>query len=144
MNVVWIFIVLFWYFVHTCSTLKDFFFLACGPLPEKSPVTLLIVGNFQGKGWLLTAAWLKINFQKIETLENRLHEAISLATGYREKNEDLEKSLKQLQESKIEFEESFKKFEEYNRVIEIEKMKVTEQLRHLNEELANVWFTIVI
>lgn len=76
--------------------------------------------------------------QKVETLETRLHETISLASGYHHKNEELEKSLKQMQESLVEFEDNFKKTGEFAKLIELEKSKILEQLRQTNENLTAV------
>lgn len=76
--------------------------------------------------------------QKVETLENRLHETISLASSYHQKNEELEKTSKELQESLMEFEDNCKKTGEYAKLIEIEKSNVLEQLRQTNENLTAV------
>lgn len=76
--------------------------------------------------------------QKVETLETRLHETISLATSYRQKNEELEKTLNKMQESLMELEDNFKKTGEYTNLIEAEKFNLLEQLRLTTENLKAV------
>lgn len=71
-------------------------------------------------------------------MENRLHEAISLASGYQEKSEETGKVLKELQESTNELEDNLKKNEEYIQFMEIEKSNLLEQLHQTNENLTSV------
>lgn len=83
-------------------------------------------------------------FQKIEHLENRLHEAVSLANGYREKSDQTEKSLNELKENAnsrtCQLEENLRKTEQYVKRLEADKMEFVRQLEQTSKNLANVSF----
>lgn len=69
--------------------------------------------------------------KKSEQLESRLHDAVSLANGYREQNEKLEQKLNETRET-------LNKNEEYVKLLEMEKVNLMQQLEQTTKNLVDV------
>ena len=64
-------------------------------------------------------------------MENRLLETVGLANGYREKNEKLEQMLNEAQNS-------LRTNKEYIKLLEMEKIQLSQQLEQFTKDLAEV------
>lgn len=83
---------------------------------------------------------MKINFNhEIEVLEKRLHEAFSLADGYKEKSDQTEKSLNDFRKNANhrirQLEDDITKAEQCIKVSELEKREITQKMDQISENL---------